>query len=77
MFSTSREADGFDGVRNGVQWWFEAWGDGPKPNWKIRGEVGRPPTPEELVRADYIVFGFNTRSGVSYKTRVGGLDLRL
>lgn len=76
MLETSYERDGYDGIHGRVQWWFEAWGSGGKAGWAIRGDIGRPPRPEELVRADYIVFGLRKGRSVTYKTRVGGLDLR-
>ena len=72
---TSYERNGYDGVRGSTQWWFEAWGSGSKDQWRIRSDVGRPPTPDELARADYIVFAFRKGRHVTYKTRVGGLDL--
>lgn len=73
---TSREEHGYDGMHGAYKWWFEAWGSGPKEEWRIRGDVGRPPTPRELVRADYIVFGFQKGTLIIYKTHTGGLDLR-
>lgn len=70
------EDDGYDGERNGSQWWFEAWGSGPKKEWLRRSEVGRPPRPYELRRSDYIVIGIRHPNGeVIYRTRNGGLDL--
>lgn len=78
MLDTSRESDGYDGIRGNVRWWFEAWGTGSKAEWTTREEAGRPPTPKELINADYIVFGFQKKGSrrVQYKTRAGGLDLR-
>lgn len=76
MLKTSYESHGYDGVRGGVKWWFEAWGSGNKSEWKIRGQVGRAPTPEELARADYIVIGIRHGRAVTYKTHTGGLDFR-
>ena len=75
IMQTSYERDGYDGVRGNVQWWFEAWGSGAKATWNVRSEVGRPPSPAELAHADYIVFAFRKGRHVTYKTRVGGLDL--
>lgn len=74
MLETSYESHGYDGTRGRVKWWFEAWGSGPKNEWTTRAEAGRPPRPEELAEADYIVFGFRKGNAVTYKTRVGGLD---
>lgn len=72
----SYERDGYDGTRGSSQWWFEAWGNGPRKNWTIRGKIGRPPRPHELRRADYIVIGIRHRNGeVIYRTHLGGLDL--
>lgn len=77
MLSTSREVDGYDGKRGTLKWWFEAWGSGASNEWTTREDAGRPPRPEELATADYVVFGFQKRRGhVFYRTRVGGLDLR-
>jgi hypothetical protein len=77
MLKTSRETDGYDGKRGRLKWWFEAWGDGSREQWTTRDDAGRPPTPGELARADYIVFGFDRGNGrVFYRTRVGGLDFR-
>jgi hypothetical protein len=80
MFETSREREGYDGKRATggrlyVYWWFEAWGSGSRAEWTTRDQAGRPPTPEELATADYIVFGFKKGGRVSYKTRTGGLDV--
>jgi hypothetical protein len=76
FLSNSYEDNGFDGERNGSQWWFEAWGSGSKESWRRREETGRPPTPSELNHAEYIVLGIRHPSGeVMYRTRVGGLDL--
>jgi hypothetical protein len=81
MFRYSREANGYDGIREGsgryrVYWWFEAWGSGSQAEWIKRDDVGRPPTPEELATADYIVFGFKKGRQVFYKTRSQGLDIQ-
>jgi hypothetical protein len=74
---TSYEREGYDGKRGRTEWWFEAWGSGNKSDWTMRRDAGRPPTPDELARADYIVFGFRRGRAEYYKTRVGGLDLNL
>lgn len=81
MFEHTREHDGYDGIRETggryrVYWWFEAWGSGSKAEWTTRAQAGRPPRPEELATADYIVFGFKRAGRTTYKTRAGGLDLR-
>lgn len=77
MLKTSYENHGYDGKRGRLKWWFEAWGTGSKEEWTTREQAGRPPRPEELARADYIVFGFMRTSGrVFYRTKTGGLDLR-
>jgi len=76
QLSTSYERDGFDGTHGDSVWWFESWGDGPKQDWTVRGNVGRPPTPRELRRAYYIVIGIRHANGsVTYRTHTGGLDL--
>lgn len=80
MFRYSREANGYDGVRDSggryrVYWWFEAWGTGSQAEWTTRDQAGRPPTPEELATADYIVFGFKKGRRVFYKTRTQGIDV--
>lgn len=81
MFQYSRERDGYDGIRETggryrVYWWFEAWGTGSRANWTTRDQAGRPPTPDELINADYIVFGFKKAGRTTYKTRPGGMDIR-
>lgn len=83
MLKTSYENDGYDGKRGSLKWWFEAWGSGSKAEWTNRADAGRPPRPEELARADFIVFGFRKRASknypdgrVFYRTRSQGLDFR-
>lgn len=74
-FATTYESHGYDGTRRNVQWWFEAWGSGPKRDWIRRDEIGRPPRPSELRRADYIVIGIRKGNHVMFRTHTGGLDL--
>lgn len=75
MLSTTRERDGYDGMRGGAKWWFEAWGSDAKATWTMRDRIGRPPTPTELRNADYIVIGVDTGGHVTYRTMTIPLDL--
>lgn len=79
MLETTFENDGYDGIRGDVQWWFASWGTldmhGHRSSWTVREKIGRPPMPQELARADFIVYGFRRHGHVFYKTRTGGLDL--
>lgn len=79
MLKTTRERDGYDMVRRGEHgWnylWFEAWGSGKRENWTFRDSVGRPPRPDELARADYIIIGRTYRGQTIYKTLPHGMDL--
>lgn len=76
LLATTRERDGYDFMRGSAKLWFEAWGTGSKDRWTTRADNGKPPTPHELAAAEYIVFGIEHPNGhVTYKTRIGGLDL--
>ena len=76
QLTTTREREGYDGTVRGSVWWFEAWGTGPKKDWTLRDDVGRPPRTDELNHADYIVIGIERPNGqVIYRTHTGGLDL--
>lgn len=73
---TSREVEGYDGIKGGVKWWFESWGNGTADNWNLRGQVGRPPTPNELRSAEYITLALQFPDGhKEYRTRIGGIDV--
>lgn len=76
MLETTREVEGYDGVRGEVKWWFESWGRGGRNQWTLRNSVGRPPRPDELANADYITIGLEFPDGrVQHRTRIGGLDI--